>query len=201
MGALVLKRWKAGSAPVDDERNHVLIEGRQGGLVSWLLARLRIDPSTTIAVGLERMIFTQSSLAGTESRVIPLEGICSSYYGYHKPWKRALLLFVLLLAGGLALGMGLSQAGQPGNAFTAMIGGLVLALLVSLVYYYLNRTLTLGFVEHSGVINGIVFKRSIIENVDIDHTQARAVCLLVQRLIELKARRALLASPPPRKPD
>ena len=39
------------------------------------------------------------------------------------------------------------------------------------------------------MVSGIRFKRSVIENVDINQEQAKMVCLLVQRLIEAKQRR------------
>ena len=65
---------------------------------------------------------------------------------------------------------------------------------IGLIYYFLNRTLTLGFVENGGVINGIKFKRSVIENIDINQAQAQRVCLLLQKLIEAKEKRASQAS-------
>jgi len=67
--------------------------------------------------------------------------------------------------------------------------------VAALLYYFLNRTLTLGFVEASGVISGIRFKRSVIENLDINQEQAKRVCVIVQRLIEAKEKRALQARP------
>lgn len=59
--------------------------------------------------------------------------------------------------------------------------------MVSLLYYFLNRHLMLGFVEDSGAVNGIVFKRSVIENIDINEDEARHVCRIVQDMIEAKA--------------
>jgi hypothetical protein len=38
-------------------------------------------------------------------------------------------------------------------------------------------------------VSGIIFKRSVIENVDVNHEQAKAVCVIIQRLIEMKERR------------
>src|SRR5450830_1167698 len=168
MSALVIKAWQVDSKPIDQYQNFVRISGRKGGLVAWVLSLMGIDPVTTIRVGLDRIEFKSASLAGIESRLIPLQSICSSYYGYHKPWKQALSIWV---------------------AFAAT--GLVAALL----YYFLNRTLTLGFVEDSGVINGIRFKRSMIENLDINQQQAKRVCIVVQRLIEAKEKRALQVRP------
>lgn len=183
MSALVIKEWKAGPKTIDSQNNFVRITGRKGGLLSWLLSLMRIDPSTTILVGLDRVEFTSASLAGTESRLIPLEGVCSTYYGYYKPWKSAAAIIVFFMFVGMTLG---------GGGFSLLFATLV-GVAVALVYYFLNRELTLGFVETSGVINGIRFKRSVIENVDINQDQAKVVCLLVQRLIEAKQKRGLPA--------
>ena len=189
MGALVIKRWKAESKPIDANNNFVSITGRKSGLVAWLLSLLKIDPSTTINVGLDRVEFTSASLAGTASRLIPLQGVCSTYYGYHKPWKASSSIFFLFAFFGLSMAMSTAERGSPGNGGLTLVVAATLGLIVALVYYFLNRTLTLGFVEHSGVVSGIIFKRSVIENIDINHEQAKAVCVIIQRLIELKERR------------
>ena len=67
-------------------------------------------------------------------------------------------------------------------------------LVFALFYYFLNRTVTLGFVEHSNVVSAIDFKRSMIESIAINHEQAKAVCVIIRRLIELKERRMHQAS-------
>jgi len=191
MSALVIKEWKAGPKAIDGQNNFVRIAGREGGLISWLLSLMGIDPSTTILVGLDRVEFTSASLAGTESRLIPLEGVCSTYYGYYKPWKAAAVIIALFMFFGMSMG---SAAASQGGAFFAFLFTTLVGVAIALVYYFLNRKLTLGFVETSGVINGIRFKRSVIENVDINQDQAKIVCIIVQRLIEAKQKRGL----PPR---
>ena len=53
------------------------------------------------------------------------------------------------------------------DRFENGFGGLVavaIAAVVALIYYSLNKTMTLGFVENSGLISAIQFKRSVIEN-------------------------------------
>ena len=70
-----------------------------------------------------------------------------------------------------------------GSGFAAFILFIV-GLGISLLYYYLSRTLTLGIVEHSGVVNGIKFKRSVIEGVDINQAQGSYICKITQFLIE-----------------
>ena len=72
--------------------------------------------------------------------------------------------------------------------------GIAIAVGISLLYYFLSRTLTLGFVEHSGVISAIKFKRSVIENVDVNEGQARYICEITQFLIEA-SRKPILGAP------
>jgi hypothetical protein len=181
VSALVIKAWKVSEEqPVDAQGNHIAITGREGGLVAWILSKVNIDPTTTIRVGSERLEFSSASLSGTQSRLIPLQGVCSTYYGYHKPWKTAAAISFLSLFLGISV------------MSSSFFGGLVLMLAgfgIAALIYFLNRTLTLGFIENSGVVNGIQFKRSVIENIDITQEQARQVCELMQKLIEAKEKR------------
>lgn len=194
MSALVIKAWRADTKPIDSKNNFVNITGREGGLVAWLLSLMGVDPTTTIRVGLDRVEFSSSSLAGTETRMVPLQSVCSTYYGYHKPWKAAASYIALFAFLGVTFAGPSAQSTGEGFSFTtfAVITGIGIA--IALAYYFLNRTLTLGFVEHSGFVCAIRFKRSVIENVDINEEQAKSVCTIVQRLIEAKEKRAQQAA-------
>lgn len=193
MSTLVIKAWRAETKAIDGQNNFVSITGREGGLIAWLLSLMGIDPTTTIRVGLDRIEFSSASLAGTESRLIPLQNVCSSYYGYHKPWKAAAWIVAGFMFIGVSIGSAVADGGSQGGAFTSFMMTTAVGVVIALIYYFLNRTLTLGFVEHSGIVSGIRFKRSIIENVDIHQEQAKAVCIIVQRLIEAKEKRTLQA--------
>lgn len=196
MSTLVIKEWKASNQPIDSDGNYVKVIGRAGGLISWLLALLKIDPTTSIRVSESRVEFSSASLSGTEHRMIPVCNVCSTYYGYHKPWKAALLIFFLFgflfnIPGAIA-SVGIASVGIDAaiSAVTGYLLGIVIAIGLALLYYFLGRTLTLGFVEHSGVVSAIKFKRSVIENVDVNEEQARYICEMTQFLIEA-ARRPL----------
>lgn len=193
MSALVIKSWRAETKPIDDQNNFASITGREGGLIAWILSLMGIDSTTTILVGLERIEFSSASLAGTESRLIPLQSVCSSYYGYHKPWKAAASIIATFMFLGVSIGSAVAEGGSQGGAFAFFIVTSAVGVGIALIYYFLNKTLTLGFVEHSGVVNGIRFKRSVIENVEINQEQAKAVCIIVQRLIEAKEKSTLQA--------
>ena len=193
MSALVIKAWRAESKPIDDKNNYVSITGRESGLIAWILSLMGVDPVTTIRVGMDRVEFSSSSLAGTQSRLIPLQSICSTYYGYHKPWKAAVGIVAFFLFFGSAIASAVMHDGSHSGGASLFLGAGAVGFICALIYYFLNRTLTLGFVEVSGFVGGIKFKRSVIENIDINEAQAKAVCTVIQRLIEAKERRALQA--------
>ena len=142
-----------------------------------MLALLKIDPTTSIKVSPERVEFASASLSGTEFRMIPILSVCSTYYGYYKPWKSALAICGVFLLIAIELGVVMSSGLAAFILFLVGLG-------ISLLYYFLSRTLTLGIVEHSGVVNGIKFKRSVIEGVDINQAQGSYICKITQFLIE-----------------
>lgn len=49
MPIYVIKSWYSSNQP-DTDGNYILIEGRQEGLISWLLSVFRIEPTVTIRV-------------------------------------------------------------------------------------------------------------------------------------------------------
>lgn len=157
--ALVIKSWKASNSP-QANGEYIRIVGREEGVLSWLLSKVGVEPITTIVVTEKVIFFNQGSLAGFQKRVIPVSRISSTYYGYSKPWQMALVLFIVL---------------SPFFFIGFVIGPL---------YYFLNKTLSLGFVEDSGVLNGIEFKRSIIEGQNINEQETKKIVDILRELIE-----------------
>jgi len=164
MAEYVIKSWSARRDPDPGSGAYVRIVGRAGGLFSWILAQLGIDPTVSLVVMENKVLFEQGSLEGSVKRVIPMSNVCSSYYGYTKPLKKAVVIGVV--CGLLTFWM------------------LFLGALVGVVYYFLNKTLTVGLVEVSGVVNSIDFKRSVIEGQHIDEAQGREVCEIMEFLID-----------------
>jgi len=159
--ALVIKKWYA-SRTADQAGNYVHLVGREAGLFAWMLSVIGIDPTTEIEIKENLIVFTAGSLSGKQKRVIPMRSVCSTYYGYVKPWQMALTLGVLL---------------SP---------IFFLGLVVGPLYYFLNKQLTVGVVENSGWIGGFSFKRSVIEGQNIDETKAYEVIDIIRALIEAK---------------
>ena len=192
MATLIVKSWKVQYEAFEPNNSYVLITARAPGILTWILSLVGIDATTTIQATNEKVVFTSSSLSGTDHRVIPLQSICSSYYGYHKPWKKSVFIFGICFITGLMISnhlflANISYETSPTVGHFVILIGLIIASII----YFLNRSLTLGFVENSGVINGIRFKRSVIENQDINQERAHAVCDLLQALIEMKHKQLL----------
>lgn len=185
---LVVSRWYASNQP-DHAENYVVVEGRSEGIISWVLTLMGVDAASGIWISESAVHFRSNSLSGPKLKIIPFTSVSAILYEYHKPWISALFLQALFFNfafGPVALvynslGFPVSLTSPPE---TLLWLSLLIGIIAALIYYILNRKLTLGFVEHSGAVSMIQFKRSVIENQEINEEQASYVCLLVQRLIE-----------------
>jgi hypothetical protein len=141
--------------------------------------------------------FSEGSLLGSVHRVIPLQGLCSTIHGYANPWLGAALLFVLLAilvvvyVGDLA---GLEGTDSGFKVVIEVLLGLLVDFILVASYFKYDRRLTLGFVENSGAVSAVQFRRSKVEGQDIGEAQAAYVCELVQMAADARLRSLL--SPP-----
>lgn len=164
--AYVVKSWSA-SNRMDGEGNYVNIEGRAGGLLSWVLNLLGVSPTVGLKARGDRIIFHEGSLEGTSSFLTPMENICSMFYAYKRPLTEAIWLGVIL--GAITF-------------FLLGIPGIVIALL----YYFLNKRLIVGFTDLGGLVSEMAFKRSVIESKVIDENAASEVCNILQGLVDAR---------------
>ncbi len=174
--AYVITRWRASDEP-NEEGNYVAITGRSAGLISYLLASKGFESKVSFAIDATRIEFVERSISGPVRRVIPLSRVSSSTSGYHKPWKDSLgwgfVSFPFALSWCLLVGW---------------VWGILLAIPTSYgiarLYYFLNKTLTLGCVEVGGASSEIQFKRSLIEKQDIGEEDAKYISELLHRLVK-----------------
>ena len=174
MNAFVIKSWSASDQP-DANGHYVNINGRAGGLVSWLLNLLEISPTVSLIVRADKIVFEKGSLEGTIHSLIPLHNTCSMFYAFKRPLKEALILGCVLGAATFFL------FGIPGIA-------------IAVIYYVLNKTLTIGFTDIGGRAHEVPFKRSILEGQVIDEQQAARVCAIIQTLVDSRCERQLQAA-------
>ncbi len=178
--ALVLKSWEVDESPVDREGNFIKIKGRHGGLISFFLSLAGVDPTVTVKINSQRLEFSKASLAGGKTSFIPLPSLTSTHTGFHRPWQAALAIFMISLFLGPIVGR--LAGGFAG--FLVTITVVLAGLVIGVIYYFLNREITLGFIEGSGIGYQIDFKRSVIENIDVNENRARQACDIVQDLIQ-----------------
>ncbi len=187
MAILVLRSWKVGQTPVDKENNYISIVGRQAGLISFFLTMVGMAPTSAIKMGANRMEYVTSSLSGTDRRIIPLENICSTYFGYYRPiWPAVCIFVVFIVLSYFAISSMREFEVNSGWVALTLVAGVLFTLIIPIVYYFLNRAFTLGVAETSGVTSGIRFKRSVIEGEDVEETKTAFASELMQALIEAK---------------
>lgn len=176
--ALVIKSWKVTSNPKPGEP-YVEIVGRKAGLLSWLLSLIGIDATVSMKVTARHMFFGTGSLAGFNRRIVLLPHISSTYYGLYKPWKMTAVFIAISFSLGVSL-IGVGSRGSVIFGTLVLFGGVGAALL----YYFLNKSLSIGFVEDSGYSGNLVFKRSVIEGQAIDENASEVVIQMIEHLVQ-----------------
>jgi hypothetical protein len=157
--ALVLKEWRVKDSTGPNDPKIVII-GRQAGLFGFLFSLIGIDPTTAIGVYPGFIAFRQGSWSGQTRHVTPHHHVCSTVFGYTKPWKEALLITCLLAP---VFGIG---------------------LILGPLYYFLNKELSIGFTAMSGNSFGIAFKRSVIEGKSIGEEEGMRIAQMIQAEID-----------------
>lgn len=170
--ALVIKSWSVKSNPEQGEP-YVRVVARESGFWAWVFSLLGIDATTTLQVSQTRIEFEQGSLAGFIRRLTTFNHISSTFYGRYKPWKTALGILAICLSIGVSIGNG-----------WALLAFAIIGLIGGGLYYFLNRELTLGFNEDSGVAMAISFKRSVIEGQEINEDQLQKIIQIIENLIK-----------------
>jgi hypothetical protein len=193
MSVLVIKKWQAAEIQVNEAGHRIAIEGRQGGLLSWVLHQFKIEPVTKLLVTAERLDLERTSLSGKEHIFVPLEHICHSHYGYHKPWKQALIIwflcwwlfaaFLLPLAGFV---LSTQQHINGGSTLLNSFIAFLIATVTAFLYYTFTKSFLIGIETESGRPFALRFKRSLIENQQIDAEEAAYVAELLDFLCDAR---------------
>jgi hypothetical protein len=157
---LVLRRYNI------DEKGKILVDivGRQSGVLAWLFVTMGLDAETSLQVSRQTLTFKSSSFFGTTYNTVPLTMISSTHCGYTKSAEL------------LILGLIFTLVGLP--TIILSIFGIIL-----LIGYWLSKQLTIYIETTGGMLIGLSFKRSIIENVQIDIDDALKTTHLINRLV------------------
>lgn len=169
---LVLKRFHVDRNPADGL--YVEIVGRPAGLLGWILATVGLEAETSLQITGNNVVKQSGSLEGKTRLIAPMPVIASGSVGYTKSiW--ALYVGVLAVLGGLVSGL------SEKSAFALVVGILVGGILLA-VYWFSNR-LQISVETFGGSTIGLRFKRSVIENVDVDFEKAAAVVELLHQIM------------------
>jgi hypothetical protein len=171
---LVLRRFK-----IDETSTaNVLVDivGRASGITAWLLTVMGFDAETSLKVTDKEVSFRSSSLFGQTHQVVPLPSVSSTHCGYSKPIGY-LIVGAIFLIGGILSGLGESGGG------TVILSGLVIGGIL-LIAYYLSKKIVISIETSGGMVLGLSFKQSVIENVSVDMEQAlKAIRIVNQKVI------------------
>ncbi len=168
---LVLRKFKINEPPAEN----VLIEiaGRAEGIIGWLLTTLGLDAETALKVTDTEISIKSSSLQEQLHRVVPLESVSSTHCGYSKP-----IIFMII---GAVVIMGGILGGIAGSGSTFLVG--LLLGLSFIIAYWLQKKIILILETSGGMVLGLAFSRSVIENVSIDMEQALSAINVINKYV------------------
>ena len=166
--AMVVKEVKVN----ESAECQVKVVARKPGFWSFVLSFMGIDSTFTLMVFRDRLESMEGSLSGRIKTVVPLTALDTYTTGFTKPF--ILLVFAVLFVIFALYG---SFMGLPG----AVVFILLTLAIVFCVLFYLRKCLVLIFTTNGA--NGIyfLFKRSVIEGVNVDETLAEQIGELVKR--------------------
>jgi len=191
--AMVLKKFRINEDP--SARAAVEITGRASGLVSWVLTLLKVQPEIEFTVTSTEVTRRTASLSGIQYIYIPLEKITAAVCGY----QRSILAFAIGVLFSLGFVYNLLSAlfendrSQVGSDF-GMAFMFLLFAGVAFAAYYLSKRIAISV--ESMHTHGVVFKRSIIENVSVDMPEAlRAISVINARILAAQTVKTVSVEP------
>ncbi len=166
---LVLRQFKIDESSTDGF--FVNIIGRPSGLIAWLLTLLRFDTESILKVSESEIMFASSSLFGEVRLLTPLTSVSSTLCGYSKPIG-FLISAVIFIIGGLIAGT-TQRNGGPIILFCLVIAAVLIVL------YVLAKKIAISIETSGGRSVGLIFKRSVIENVAVDIQKAQKAIKII----------------------
>jgi len=177
-GKLVLRKFEVNPESKDGAAL-VEVAGRVGGVISYFLTLIDVDPTTYLKCFPDRIEFREASLFGEHNMTIPLPAISGIVGGYTKPFKLLITAGVFFI--GALLGLG---AGEGFLAFFSL--AISIAFLIA---YILKKEMGLQVQNGGDKLWGLTFQRSVIENVTVDiDLVRRAVAVINDTVLRAHAK-------------
>ena len=173
--ALALRKFKVDESLSEEIR--VDIMGRASGIVGWFLTIIGFYGETNLRMTAKEISFSNKSRFGQIYQVVPVPCISSTHCGYSRS-VGYLILAVLFIVIGVIMGF------APKGSAAAVVVLLILGGLF-LIAYGFSKRIAISLETSGGMVLGLSFKRSVIENVPVDIEQAlKAIHIVNGKVIE-----------------
>ena len=172
---LVLRRFQIDETGASGA--NVWIEARQSGIINFLLTIVGLDPNSSLKVTRGSISFRNSSVFGSSQVSTPLANIGAFVGGYKKPFLALVFAVMFFISGFVTFAAAPDDGGIGGFLFLAFLS------FVCLIYYYLRKTMFMGFETSGGGTYGFAFQASVLEGVGVDIKRVESTIAYVNSLI------------------
>ena len=150
----------------------IRVVGRAQGLISFVLTILGLSDQTHFELYEDRIFYRSNSLSLQIVNTVMLDHVNYTICTLYQP------IWTLIIGGFLLIASFFSLLAV---AFVGSLPAFVFGMLAvfSAYFFWTNRFLVMGIKTSSGDTLGIVFKRSIIENIEVDFGKVRKAMRLV----------------------
>jgi hypothetical protein len=150
----------------------IRVVGRAQGLISFVLTILGLSDQTHFELFEDRIFYRSNSLSLQIVNTVMLDHVNYTICTLYQP------IWTLIIGGLFLIAAFFSILAV---AFVGSLPAFIFALLAvfSAYFFWTNRFLVMGIKTSSGDTFGIVFKRSIIENIEVDFGKVRKAMRLV----------------------
>lgn len=154
----------------------IRVVGRAQGLISFVLTILGLSDQTHFELYEDRIFYRSNSLSLQIVNTVMLDHVNYTICTLYQP------IWTLIIGGFLLIASFFSLLAV---AFVGSLPAFVFGMLAvfSAYFFWTNRFLVMGIRTSSGDTLGIVFKRSIIENIEVDFGKVRNAMRLVDEKI------------------
>lgn len=181
--ALALRKFRLNEDP--SAQTVLEVTGRPSGIFGYLLTLLRLDSDYELTVTDSSVSIQAASLSGLLNLHIPLRNVSSTACGYQR--SILALLFAIFCTAGFVINFLTAFVASNRNNIGSDMGAAFLFLVlaaIGVVIYFLSKKIGISVETTGGNHRGLVFKRSVIENLSVDLPQAiRAVAVVNSRLL------------------
>jgi hypothetical protein len=156
-----------------DAETQVVIEGRETGLMQWLLVQFKLGNKYRIHVRKKYISYSADSASGEELIFTPLQKISSTSCGYRRPIWLLITAAIVFIVGFII-------------ACVSSFGIILLFILISAilaVIYYFGKSFFISINTEGSVKLKLSFKRSLIENTSVNIEKVKEAIQRINALL------------------